>query len=289
MKKISLLAIALCICMNVWGWGRVGHAVIAEMASYHLTPEAKAQVLKYLDGKTMAEVASYPDTYRGTWTVDLGFIPDNPDVPRPKWIKEFDFSSPLNIAPMTHVVTVYKNNKPAKGNRVKNSYIANATHQMLIFAKHLKKAEQMDSTRRFQELCFLIHLVGDIHCPEHISYVPADPTLGFYDVNYKGNSKVKYHSFWDSQLITENSLSNDIQAYARSLDTSSEKEIRAIAKGNLYKWVKDCAEDSWATRKYQKNMTISRESADNELKPLAYSQMRKAAYRLASCLNAIFK
>jgi hypothetical protein len=45
-------------------WGPTGHRVVAEIAQRHLTPAAQARVSTLLDGRTLADVANWPDDLR---------------------------------------------------------------------------------------------------------------------------------------------------------------------------------------------------------------------------------
>jgi hypothetical protein len=65
MKKI-LLAILLCAVMTgaAWAWDNRGHATIARIAERHLTPRAKANIEKYLDGQSFVYYASWMDFNR---------------------------------------------------------------------------------------------------------------------------------------------------------------------------------------------------------------------------------
>ena len=63
MKKNFLLltAVLLCWCGSAFAWGKSGHDAIAYIAERHLTPKAKKNIEKYLDGRSIVS------TLRG-WT-----------------------------------------------------------------------------------------------------------------------------------------------------------------------------------------------------------------------------
>src|ERR1700677_3817548 len=63
----QMIAIALSISMgavNVFGWGKEGHAVIAAVAESRLSATTKAAVRKLLGGKSMASVGSWAVSVR---------------------------------------------------------------------------------------------------------------------------------------------------------------------------------------------------------------------------------
>ena len=52
MKRFLLtLLCAVVLTTPAFGWGRLGHTTIAKVAEDHLTPKAKRQIDKYLDGR----------------------------------------------------------------------------------------------------------------------------------------------------------------------------------------------------------------------------------------------
>ena len=79
MKKILLLVLAVVIvgATPAYGWSRIGHATIAKIAEDYLTPKAKKQIDKYLNGKSIIYYATYPDDYREVHLIDIGFDATN--------------------------------------------------------------------------------------------------------------------------------------------------------------------------------------------------------------------
>ena len=55
MKKSFLLlaAMLLCCCGTAFGWGKSGHDAIAYIAECNLTPKARKNIEKYLDGRSI--------------------------------------------------------------------------------------------------------------------------------------------------------------------------------------------------------------------------------------------
>ena len=287
--RFSILAIltAALLPQKSFSWGKMGHAVVAAVAERHLTPEAKQQLDKYLHGADIHHIASDADKYRAYWTIDLGFHPTNPDAARLKWLKKFDFSTPTNISPVSHSVTVDKNYRSYRSDNDNGAYINNCAYYLEQYAKKLKKgAETMDAKERYKEIALIVHLIGDMHCPQHIVYIPQDPAKGSFMVNFRGK-EINYHGFWDTRIVVTGSPADTLE-YARMIDTATEKEIRHITKGNIYKWVQQGAEASWPAHKYQSGDTLP-DDAIEQYKPLVYSQLRNAGYRLAAYLNNIFK
>lgn len=60
--RIALsLVLAFSCCINGFSWGLTGHRVVAEIASYYLTPKAKKEIAAILDNQSMAMVANWAD------------------------------------------------------------------------------------------------------------------------------------------------------------------------------------------------------------------------------------
>ena len=91
-SAILVPTILLMNCFESGAWGQIGHSTIAQVAQDHLTPKAEKALNEYLDGLKLATIASDADVYRGQWTVDLGFIPTNPDDARVSFVKHFEFT-----------------------------------------------------------------------------------------------------------------------------------------------------------------------------------------------------
>ena len=56
MKKLSvclLTAVLCCWCATAFGWGKIGHDAIADIAECNLTPKAKKNIEKLLGGRVM--------------------------------------------------------------------------------------------------------------------------------------------------------------------------------------------------------------------------------------------
>ena len=92
-KTICIVALASLSCFfspSAKSWGDLGHATVAKIAQDHLTPKARKALKKYL-GVPLPAIASDADADRSVWTMDLGFVPTNPDDARVAFLKEFDW------------------------------------------------------------------------------------------------------------------------------------------------------------------------------------------------------
>ena len=293
MKRIILLTLSVCValCANntlASAWGKVGHATIAQVAENHLTPAAKAAIAEYLDGLTLAAIASDADMYRGQWVVDLGFVPKNPDDARVSFVKGFDFSTPLNISPYSHSITVDGDYVSYMTDNLDGSYINNAAYYIDNLAKELKKnAAKMKPYERYYKIALIVHLMGDLHCPMHIVYLPKNTHKGHANVIWN-KKEYSLHSIWDKQLF-ESYYDWGFLDMAHMVDTASEEQIRKITKGDVFDYAGRSAKDSWpAVSAYKKGDNLPRTYA-TDMRPILFKQLRNGGYRLATVLNAIFE
>lgn len=288
MKRILTICIAaLAVCSSAFAWGDLGHATIAEVAQRHLTPKAEKALAEYLDGMKLASIASDADKYRSFWVLDLGFVPTNPQDSRVDFLKDFDFSTPLNISPWSHSITVDENMEPYPTDNLDGAYINNDCYYVKMLAEQLRKdAAGMDPVERKKAIALIVHFLGDMHCPVHIVYLPNNTDKGHFDVTWNGR-KTNYHSFWDGPVM--NGLPGGFQEMAYLVDTSSKKEIREITKGDVYDWGRDSATRSLEAYELVHPGDVIPSTFPYDVRPLLYSQLRNAGYRLAAILNEIFK
>lgn len=272
---------------SLHAWAKLGHATIAKIAEDHLSPRARKTLDKYLNGKPLATIASDADTYRGQWTMDLGFIPTNIEYARPASRRGFDFSTPPNIVAYSHMITVDKDFKCYPTDNLNGEFIDNIAYYVTRIAKELKEnAEEMDPFERYKAIALIVHFIGDMHCPVHIAYRPDNMTGGKFFVDWKGKS-VSYHGWWD-KLIFDAYYDWSFSDMASLVDTASKKEIVRITEGNVYDYAEDSARCCWpAASKYKEGDTIDR-NYPTDVRDLLFSQLRNAGYRLAEILNNIF-
>lgn len=293
MRKTLLrtLAAAAVLYLNIYpsaGWGQIGHSTIAQVAQAHLTPKAERALDKYLDGLKLAIIASDADVYRSQWTVDLGFVPTNPDDARVKWLKEFDFTTPLNISPWSHSITVDMDFNCYPTDNLDGAYINNAAYYVDKLAKELRdNAESMDPYERYKAIAIIVHLVGDMHCPMHIVYYPDNVVKGHYYVKWKGKEQ-DMHVIWDGG-IWDKYYDWSFMDMAFLVDTASTEEIAEITSGTVYDYAESSARDSWpAVSAYSDGDTLPGSYA-TDVRPLLFSQLRNGGYRLAAIFNKIFR
>ena len=174
MKKllILLLCSALFHSGPVFGWGREGHETIAKIAERNLTKRAKKRIEKYLGGHSIVYYAKWMDEYRKT--------------------PEYAFTDGWHTAPVDarlHYSDELLN--PKRGNAI---YGLESAIRILENYR-----EQSDSTVAVN-LKYVIHLVGDMHCPAHIKYATHDMKYDvLFEDKYRKAHKFYVHSVWTTR------------------------------------------------------------------------------------------
>ena len=289
-NTLCLLTLAFSLCFsaeNANAWGDLGHATVGQIAQDYLTPKARKALKKYL-GYPLSFFASDADAYRAVWTLDLGFVPTNPEASRVSFLKNFDFTTPLNISPWSHSVTVDSNFKCFPTDNLDGAYINNVAYYVTNLAKELREnAENMDPYERYKALVLIIHFIGDMHCPMHIVYLPDNVLKGHISVTYRGQV-TSLHGYWDSKIFAKN-YPNSFRDMAYLADNASRKEFKEITKGDVFDWAGRSAEKCWPLHNTWKDGDTIHSTYHLEMRQTALDQLRDAGYRLATVMNGIFR
>ncbi len=290
MKKIVLLAVLLLpLSAQLQAWNAVGHSAVAQIAEDHISERTKMALKKYLRGTDIVQISSYPDRYYYEWYRDIGWECSNPEVLRRK-SSDMDVL-PTNLEPWSHSYTVDSLFNVYRHNREGDLYVRNAIMDLDWLINNLKQnLTTMDPEEREKELSLVVHLVGDMHCPMHILYVPQAPTGGKYSI-YIDGKKINIHSFWDTQIWKYLGKDWDYSDFASEADTATKKQIAEIVKGDLWDWASLNAKAAWPAHHLTGASHEERELDayyPETMRWLAYQQLRNAGYRLAKVLDDIF-
>jgi hypothetical protein len=241
-------------------WGGWGHHITAYIAEKHLTPEAKAKCQHYLK-HNLPHYSSWQDYWR--------------------------HSDPFKEISFWHSSYVNKNYEVIGYN---GDETRDAAYQVDRIIKELSKGKykSMSDSLVAVNLKLLIHMVGDMHCPCHISYTK--------DFGYKGNSiymkgkKVNRHKFWDGAPQYMHPKWN-ADKFLKAYDTYSAKEMKKISKGTPFKWSAQNAHNIARTYGYwTKGAEFTKLSKEQrkQIDETLHEQLAFAGYRLAATLNKIF-
>ena len=263
-NKLAILALLLFFASDAFGWGRLGHCTVAEIAERHLTPKAKANIERYTGGTPLSKYAVFMDEVAKTPPYDQALR---------GW----------------HASIADANCKSTVAVRSEHRKSRDGVTAMEQFAKELRNRDNLSDSTVLCAIKCIIHIVGDFHCPAHVRYTDCNNS-GNEKVTFYGKPKTKYHKIWDSGVISHGRKlkAGDHVKYANMLDTYSKKEIKAVQKGWAKEWFEDAARTVRPTiRTVKSGDTLDEEWVQSQL-PMGEELLQKAGYRLAKALNTIF-
>lgn len=266
MNKLSFLkAFLLCVMtwtvcsMNVAAWNGLAHRAIVGLAQRHLTPTAAANIAKYMD-YDLKEDATWMDKHRQD--KELRYAA--------KWHSFY-------VYPDTHLYNPIV--RIGKGDAI--SGIEYAWYNLSHY-EALKPEEVVLNLR------FILHFVGDMHCPVHCGYVGLK-----YPVvkEYRGKESKGFHHIYDtvpSRLFPGKTPDQ----LAEILDTLTEGEQQAIASGTPKDWAKECGDRCALIYEINprdgENPIQMDPDTDEKSRDLVEYQLRASGYRMARILNECF-
>lgn len=254
-KKIGFLCliVSFCFSQSALSFGRMGHDAVAYIAECNLTHKAKKNIAKYLD-RSIVYYASWMDEYRATPT----YRHTN------GW----------------HTAAVDRNLQYTDAVRKSGG---DAVCELENAIEMLKGYRNLDDSTVAVNIKYVIHLVGDMHCPTHVKYPDIKMS---YTIKLNGKA-YSYHSVWDTHVI-ESAHRWGYMEWQHQMDRCSKKEKKAIVAGTPRDWFHENAVNCRVI--YDMATADSEQGKDflNAAHPLAESQILKAGYRLAAILNELF-
>ncbi len=261
MKKHTLFLTAALLLVATpraaFAWGQNGHDAVAAIAEANLTPKAKATIEGYLGGRSIIYYSSWMDHYRRT--------------------PEYKHTSQWHTAPVDdkffHTDAVAREGGDA----------ITAVNQAI---KDLADYKALPAATVALNIKFLVHLLGDMHCPVHVKYTTIKTN---FSVHINGK-KVTYHSVWDGNAVDAHKWG--YMEWVHQMNRLAPDEIARVTAGTPADWFHQTALDSRVIYEWVKPDTKldGNDYKDflNQAAPLAESQIQKAGYRLAKVLNDCF-
>jgi hypothetical protein len=258
MKKIIALGSLVIVMFALVSWGSLGHHVVGEIAEHHLTPQAQEAVHNLLGHETLADVSTWADEIVSDHkeTAPLHYI----NVPSGLSFTEFE-----------------QKVESETGNNVYNAILASV--------KQLKDPNT-SRTVKVNALKFLVHFVGDVHQPMHVSHV-EDKGGNSIMVTYNGGP-ANLHGVWDTQIIEEDG--HDYHKLAGRYDNATPVQIKKWQSDPVILWAWESYQVSTILYKEVEapdGTTMGKDYYDAHI-PIVQQRIEKAGIRLAGLLNQIF-
>lgn len=259
--KVSLVLLLFYFPLKAMCWGQLGHRIVAEIADSYLSPKTKIEIKKILGNESIAMASNWGDFIKS----DTAF----------KYLDTWhyiNFEKNLSYAQLKDVL------KKDTG-RVNDAYAA-----INFLTKELKK-KSLPLYKKQMYLRLLIHIVGDVHQPLHVSPVGS---TGGNDIKVQWFSQASnLHRIWDSDLIEEQQLS--YTEYAKFLNHTTLAQRKKLQAEPVSKWLYDS---------YTIAQNLHNEITDTNPRlsyrynydhiALLNQQLLKGGIHLAGLLNSIF-
>jgi len=275
MKKSLLSVFAILVCLSAGAWSRRNHQTVAYIAEQHLTPTAAAKVKELLHGESLVYYAGWMDDFR---TIEKIQLPEPDEKGNTEIERAHTFKVNKKFQP---TCTPYRDGLWLITDAVENLY----------------NIGSLSDEQKLDYMKVLAHLVGDVHCPCHISYADKrDNKLGKFKVlDTKGNEIAKFHKFLDGTLMDwrfpggMNDLAYIIDPTLRPACTEDDlQRMRDMQSGSITEWGRETAEEC---KDIYKKITPDHQMTVEEIQWLAdieKKQILRAGYRLAKILNDLF-
>jgi len=192
MALLSAFFLLPCLFGTADAWGVDGHTIVANIAAHYLSPEVDAILRSDLFNVNLNNVSDWCDDFdhqpQGRWSAGLHFIN------YPGHACAFDWAT------------------DCKDDYCNAGAIVNYSKQ--IFDPSKSKDE------RFVALKFVIHMLGDIHQPLHVSSGDDEggnaisvhyPHFSTIDANNSGRD-TKLHAIWDDNILVQDIYETEDQS-----------------------------------------------------------------------------
>jgi nuclease S1 len=232
MRIIALsLVIAIAAVASPHAWGSQGHRLVGLIAAERLTPQAREEAGRLLDGRSLADVSTWADSIRSDQQQTYGWHFLN--IPRNAAGYDRDRDCPRAAGV----------DAGSRSDRWRDC----AVDRILFWEQRLADTT-LDRADRATALKFIVHFVGDLHQPFHAIGVGRGgndvEVRVFGEANCADEGEKPFpcnlHSVWDSRLIQRRNL--DDRSYLALLQKLiAAKRLGAQAPGSPAQW----AEQSW--------------------------------------------
>jgi len=254
-RSLIVAAAIFANAMDAMAWGQKGHDIVCAIAERHLTPKARKQISKSLDGRSMVYWASWLDNASHT--------------PEYSYTKTWHY---LDINPGEELETMERESSGDVLTGIREQI------EKLSSGSPSKEEEALS-------LKILIHLVGDMHCPMHMGH-KDDLGGNRWQVRFFDDGS-NLHKVWDEGIL-ESGHKWSCDEWVRQLDIYDRKTNRDLASGTPEEWCKDMF--GITSGIYDATPVGIKISYDyvSRWTPLIEQQLLKGGLRLAKILNDIY-
>ncbi|MDZ4754564.1 MAG: S1/P1 nuclease [Phycisphaerae bacterium] len=256
---LVLLALLVAPCL---GWGAEGHKIVGTIASAALTEDVAKKVRDLLGEQSIADACCWADEIRSDARYD--------------WVKPLHF---INVPRDASKIDLHRDG-------LDGQQVVSAITKYRDIVKDVSRPK----SERAEALRLLLHFVGDIHQPFHVSY-KEDRGGNMLSLSAFGE-KSNIHRVWDTDLIRRRLRDTKGGWAVMSADLR-----QAISDDQRRKWTTGLDPEMWAnesltlTRELYANLpTLPNDVDDVYYKrwmPTVNERLEAAGVRLGAMLNEI--
>ena len=256
MKRfLTILLLTVSCSFSAMAWDNRGHSTIAYIAERHLTPRAKANIESYIGGRSIVYYASWMDVNRT--------------------------DPPFDITNNWHV-DYWTDNERTDANG--NPLPPNSATQIKRIVNEMGDFRQLSDSLVNINIKFLVHLVGDMHCPVHINFPTSRPMRVKY-----GKQTLKVHGMWDGKILDSKHEGTSPMQLSKDLDIYPAEVVAKAQSGTIDDWYNETVVISdKVIEMIPANKQVSYSTYFNKAIHFAEDRITVAGYRLAAILNSIF-
>ncbi|WP_162910522.1 S1/P1 nuclease [Hymenobacter oligotrophus] len=192
--------------LQVLAWGGEGHRTVGKIAERYLSRKAERQVKQLLGTQTLADVSTWADEVRNT--------------------PEYRSTAPWHFVNLPLGLEFPAFNQQLKAKTEPNAYQALNENIRLLADK------KQPQEKRLIALKFVVHIVGDLHQPMHISRA-EDKGGNEIQLQFRGEG-TNLHRLWDSGLLNVQGLS--YQQMATNLGQPDKKQAKIWRQAPMEQW-----------------------------------------------------
>lgn len=260
------LAILFLIARVAFAWSELGHNIVGEIASKHLTGRANSEIKSILqEGETLVSVGNWADEARD--------------------LKEWTGSNPWHYVNIADNKAYLDQSADKKGDVI----------QAIVRFEDVLRNKAATQSEKQAAVKFLVHFVADIHQPLHVGRAKDAGGNKIY-VKWFGvertptGPKYNLHRVWDhdiiQKIIADQKVEGGYKAYATSLDKGENKEVVQWQSSYILDWAKES--QNYRDAVYAiKNGNID-DDYFQKAAAITHTRLLQAGYRLARLLNDAF-
>ncbi|HZH85668.1 MAG TPA: S1/P1 nuclease [Brumimicrobium sp.] len=250
---VVLIVFSLSISLEGKTWGMLGHRVVGEVATKHLSESAKQKIQSILGNQTLAEVSNWMDDIKSD--------------------KKYDYLNPWHYVTIPDGMKYSETNINPKGDALAG----------IDFVIQQLKTEGLDPTLEKEYLMMLVHLIGDIHQPLHVGN-GKDRGGNDVKVTWFGQSS-NLHKIWDSEILDGKKYSyTELTAI---INHPTSEEIAAWQSGSVEDWAHQCMDFRDGIYEYESGYAWEYKYQYAHWGTMK-NQLLKGGVRLAGLLNDIY-